>query len=98
MKVKCPFRLRSVAGGIGWKVIVKCELHNHKISKDLEGRDILGHLKDHKRQFMNHMMKYNMAPRYMVAALKDKNPENFISVTQVYKVDLHTMRAIEDHW
>ncbi|XP_050889947.1 uncharacterized protein LOC127095278 [Lathyrus oleraceus] len=27
-----------------------------------------------------------MAPRYIVAALKDKNPENLISVTQVYKV------------
>lgn len=31
------------------------------------------------------MMKYNMAQRYIVAALKDKDPENFTNVTQVYK-------------
>lgn len=57
MKVKCPFRLRSVLSGDGWKVIVRCGLHNHQLSKDLDGHDILDHLKDHERQFANDMTK-----------------------------------------
>lgn len=34
---------------------------------------------------MNDMTKYNMAPIYIVAALKDRDPENLTSVTHVYK-------------
>lgn len=86
MKVKCPFRLRYVSSDRGWKVVVRCGLHNHKLSKDLDDHDILGRLKDHERLFMNEMTKYNMVPRYIVASLKDKDPENLTSVTQVYKV------------
>lgn len=85
MKVKCPFRLRYVANGSGWKIMVRCGLHNHKLSKNLDDHDILGLLKDHERQFVNDMTKYNMTPKYIVVALKDKDPENFTSVTQVYK-------------
>lgn len=47
MKVKCPFRLRYVPSGNGWKWMVRYGLHNHKLSKDLEGHGILGRLKDH---------------------------------------------------
>lgn len=86
MKVKCPFRLRSVPSGSGWKVMVRCGLHNHKVSKDLEGHGILDRLKDHERQFLNNMTKYNMAPRYIVVALKGRVLENLTSVIQVYKV------------
>ncbi|XP_050888713.1 uncharacterized protein LOC127093856 [Lathyrus oleraceus] len=85
MNVKCPFRLRSVTCGGTWKVIVRRELHSHKIYKNLEGHDILDRLKDHERQFMNDMTKYNTTQRYIVAALKDKGPENLTSVTPVYK-------------
>ncbi|KAI5421169.1 hypothetical protein KIW84_044859 [Lathyrus oleraceus] len=63
MKVKCTFRPRSVASGSGWKVMVRCKLHNHKLSKDLEGHDILSCLKDYERQFVNDMTKCNMTPR-----------------------------------
>ncbi|XP_050910015.1 uncharacterized protein LOC127123879 [Lathyrus oleraceus] len=86
MKVKCPFRLRSALSGTGWKVMVRCGLHNHKLSENLDGHDILGRLKVHERQFINDMTKYNMASRYIVPALKNKYPENLTSVTQVYKV------------
>ncbi|XP_050902860.1 uncharacterized protein LOC127115324 [Lathyrus oleraceus] len=84
-RVKCPFRLRSLSNGSGWKVVVRCELQNHKPSKDLEGHDILGRLKDHERRYVNDMIKYNMSPRYIVATLKDKDPGNLTSVIQVYK-------------
>ncbi|CAI8612974.1 unnamed protein product [Vicia faba] len=85
MKVRCPFRLRSVPSGIGWKVMVRCGMHNHRLDKDLEGHDILDRLKDHERKFVNDMTKYNMAPRYIIYALKDKDPENLTSITQVYR-------------
>lgn len=83
MKVKCPFMLRYVSGGIGWKVIFRGELHNHKRSKDLEYHDILSRLKDHKRQFVNDMTKYNMILRYIVATLKNKDSENLTGVNLI---------------
>ena len=49
MKVKCPFRPRSVPSGSGWKVIVRCGLQNHKLYKDLEIHDILDRLKVYER-------------------------------------------------
>ncbi|XP_058774347.1 uncharacterized protein LOC131648622 [Vicia villosa] len=74
MKVKCQFRLRYIPSGPSWKV-----------DNDLEGHNILGRLKDHERKFVNDMTKYNMAPRYIIVALKDKDPENLMSISQVYK-------------
>src|ERR1051325_6890648 len=74
MKVKCPFRLRSVPSGDGWKVMVRCGMHNHKLDKELVGHDILGRLKEEERKIVNDMTKYNMAPRYIASALKDKDP------------------------
>ncbi|XP_058784314.1 uncharacterized protein LOC131659092 [Vicia villosa] len=85
MKVKRPFRLRSIPSGSGWKVMVRCEMHNHRVENDLEGHNILGRLKDHERKFVNDTMKYNRAPRYIIYSLKDKDPENLTSITQVYK-------------
>ena len=85
MKVKCSFRLRSVLSGDGWKVMVRCGMHNHKLDKELVGHDILGRLKEEERKFVNDMTKYNMALWYIIYALKDKHPENFTSITQIYK-------------
>ncbi|XP_050914644.1 uncharacterized protein LOC127129523 [Lathyrus oleraceus] len=85
MKVKCPFRLRSASSGSSWKIMVRYGFQNHKLFKDLDGHDILDHLKVHERQFVNDMTKYNMTLQYIASALKDKDPENLTSVTQVYK-------------
>lgn len=52
--------LRHVPSDNGWKVMVRCEFHNHKLAKDLYGYDILIHLKDVERQFMKDMTKYNI--------------------------------------
>ncbi|XP_050895603.1 uncharacterized protein LOC127102248 [Lathyrus oleraceus] len=85
MKVKCPFRLRSTPSGSGWKVMVRFGFHNHKLSEDLDDHDILDRLKVHERQFVNDVTKYNMVLRYIIYVLKDKDPRNLTSVTQVYK-------------
>lgn len=76
--------LRFVQSGSGWKVTVRCGFHNHMLAKDLNGNAILDHLKDHERKFVNDMTKYNMAPRYIVVDLKDRDIKNLTSVTQVY--------------
>ncbi|XP_058739140.1 uncharacterized protein LOC131611031 [Vicia villosa] len=85
LRLRCPFRLRSAPSGIGWKVVVKCGMHNHRLDKDMLGHDILGRLKDDERKFVNDMTKYNMARRYIAPALKDKDPENLTSITHIYK-------------
>ncbi|XP_058726382.1 protein FAR1-RELATED SEQUENCE 5-like [Vicia villosa] len=84
-KVKCSFRLRSIPSGSDWKVVVRCGMHNHRVENDLEGHNILGRLKGHEREFVNDVTKYHMAPRYIIAALKDKDLENLTTIIQVYK-------------
>lgn len=84
-KVKCPFMLRIVSNGISWKVTIRCGIHNHELANGLVGHNILGHLKSHEIHFMNEMKKYNMAPRFIVVTLKDRNHNNMTSTTQVYK-------------
>ena len=66
--------------------MVRCGMHNHKLDKELVGHKILGRLKEEERKFVNDMTKYNMAPRYIIYALKDKDPDNLTSITQIYKV------------
>lgn len=75
-KFKCPFILRYVPCVSGWKVVVRCGIHNNELAEDLEGRDILGHMKPKERLYMNGMTKYHMSPRYIVASLKDRDPNN----------------------
>lgn len=45
----------------------------------------MGCLKVHERNFVNDVTKYNMALQNIIVVLKDKDPENLTSVTQVYK-------------
>ncbi|XP_058726885.1 uncharacterized protein LOC131598283 [Vicia villosa] len=85
IRLNCLFRLRSALSGIGWKVVVRCRMHNHRLDKDMLGHDMLGRLKDDERKVVNDMTKYNMTPRYIASALKDKDPKNLTSITQVYK-------------
>ncbi|XP_058742340.1 protein FAR1-RELATED SEQUENCE 5-like [Vicia villosa] len=61
------------------------DAQSYKLDKDLVGHDILGRLKDDERKFVNDMTEYNMTPRYVVSALKDKDPKNLTSITQIYR-------------
>lgn len=51
--------------GSSWKVTIRCGFHNYQLSKGLDGHDILGRLKGQGKNFLNDMMKYNLAPRYI---------------------------------
>lgn len=64
--------------------MVRHELHNDKHTKDLDGHDILGHLKDDERQFLSDITKYNMAPRSISTALKERDPETLSIVFVQY--------------
>ncbi|XP_058733588.1 uncharacterized protein LOC131605222 [Vicia villosa] len=70
MRIKCPFRLRSVPSGASWKVMVRYAMHTYRLYGGLEGHDILGRLKDDEKKFVNDMTKYNMAPRYWIPLLE----------------------------
>ena len=49
--------LRFMLSERGWKVTVRCEFHNHILANDLDGHDVLGHLKDQEINFVNDMTK-----------------------------------------
>jgi len=85
MKVQCSFMLRFVSSGSGLKVKVRLGFQNHEIAMDLDGHDILGCLKHNEGHFLNDITKYNMVARYIVVALKDRDPKNLTNVTQAYK-------------
>ena len=59
------------------------KFHNHILAKDLDGHDVLGCLKDNERKFVNVNTRYNIVPRYIIAALKDRDPVT--SVTLMYE-------------
>lgn len=74
--------------------MVRCGFHNHKLSEELDDHDILDNLKVHERKFVNNMTKYNMAPLYIISALKNKiSPV----LPKCIKLELYTMRAREVH-
>lgn len=77
--------LRFVPSDSGWKVAVRCDIQNHELPKDLEGHDILCHLKLEERLFVNDMTKYYMLSRYIVCTLKDGDHDNLTSIVQIYK-------------
>lgn len=52
---------------------------------DLVGRYILDRLKPHEIQFLNEITKYNLAPRYIVVSLEDRDRDNLMSITHIYK-------------
>lgn len=43
-------------------------------------------LKHDVRLFVNDMTKDNITPKYIIVALKDRDPENLMSIIQVYKI------------
>lgn len=46
--------------GKGWNIMVRCDIHNHDLDKDLIGHDILDHLKPDERLIVNEMTEHYM--------------------------------------
>ncbi|KAI5414621.1 hypothetical protein KIW84_040197 [Lathyrus oleraceus] len=86
-KCGCPFKIRSTLAkdGSGWKIDVKCGLHNHGLPDRLEGHSFIGRLTTDEKQHVADLAKRHVALRNILLSLQDKFPENVTRITQVYK-------------
>ncbi|KAI5419548.1 hypothetical protein KIW84_043637 [Lathyrus oleraceus] len=86
-KCGCPFKIRSTPAkdGSGWKIDVKCGLHNHGLPDRLEGHSFIGRLTTDEKQHVTDLTKRHVPPRHILLSLQDRDPENVTRITQVYK-------------
>ncbi|KAI5400764.1 hypothetical protein KIW84_065573 [Lathyrus oleraceus] len=86
-KYGCPFKIRSTPAkdGFGWKIDVKCGLHNHGLPDRLEGHSFIGRLTTDEKQHVADLTKRHVPPRHILLSLQDRDPENVTQITQVYK-------------
>ncbi|KAI5406653.1 hypothetical protein KIW84_053115 [Lathyrus oleraceus] len=86
-KCGCPFKIRSTPAkdGSGWKIDVKCGLHNHGLPDRLEGHSFIGRLTTDEKQHVADLAKRHVPPRHILFSLQDRYPENVTRITQVYK-------------
>ena len=83
----CPFKIRSTPSkdGLGWKVDVKCGVHNHGLPDRLEGHAFVGRLTSDEKQHVFDLTKRHVPPRHILTSLQERNPENITRITQIYK-------------
>ncbi|KAI5415151.1 hypothetical protein KIW84_040562 [Lathyrus oleraceus] len=86
-KCGCPFKIRSTLAkdGSGWKIDIKCGLHNHGLPDRLEGHSFIGRLTTDEKQHVADLTKRHVPPRHILLSLQDRDPENVTRITQVYK-------------
>lgn len=86
-KCGCPFKIKSTSAkdGSGWKVDVKCGIHNHGLPDRLEGHSIVGRLTTEEKQHVFDLTKRDVPPRHILISLQEKDPENVTRITQIYK-------------
>ncbi|KAI5430951.1 hypothetical protein KIW84_035191 [Lathyrus oleraceus] len=88
-KCGCPFKIRLTPAkdGSGWKIDVKCGLHNHGLPDRLEGHSFIGRLTTDKKQHVADLAKRHVTPRHILLSLQDNYPENVTRITQSRKKD-----------
>jgi alpha-glucosidase len=86
-KCGCPFKIRSTPAkdGSGWKIDVKCGLHNHGLPDRLEGHSFIGRLTTDEKQHVADLTKRHVPPRHILLSLQDRDPENVTRIMQIYK-------------
>ncbi|CAK8562225.1 unnamed protein product [Lathyrus sativus] len=72
-KCGCPFKIRSTPAkdGSGWKVDVKCEVHNHGLPDRLEGHFFVGRLTIDQKHHVVDLTKRHVPPRNVLLSLKE---------------------------
>ncbi|XP_058742460.1 uncharacterized protein LOC131614947 [Vicia villosa] len=83
----CPFKIRSTPtkDGSGWKVDVKCGVHNHGLQDRLEGHSFVDRLATDEKQHVADLTKRRVPPRHILISLQERDPENVTRITQIYK-------------
>ncbi|KAI5404175.1 hypothetical protein KIW84_051352 [Lathyrus oleraceus] len=89
-KCGCPFKIRPTPAkdGSGWKIDIKCGLHNHGLPDRLEGHSFIGRLTIDEKQHVADLAKRHVAPRNILLSLQDKFPENVTRITPMVRREL----------
>ncbi|WJX72087.1 hypothetical protein P8452_56003 [Trifolium repens] len=85
-KCQCPFRLRGYLHVTDhkWYMTVVNDTHNHELDKGLEGHLIVGRLKRNEKETMDELTRNLVAPKNILATLKERDPENKTNQRQLY--------------
>ncbi|XP_058742218.1 PKS-NRPS hybrid synthetase cheA-like [Vicia villosa] len=83
----CPFKIRSTSSkdGSGWKIDVKCGVHNHGLPDRFEGHAFVSRLNTDDKQHIVDLTKRHVPPRHILLSLQERDPENVTRITQIYK-------------
>ncbi|XP_058780839.1 uncharacterized protein LOC131654932 [Vicia villosa] len=83
----CPFKIRSTPSkdGSGWKIDVKCGVHNHGLPDRFEGHAFVSRLNTDDKQHIVDLSKRHVPPRHILLSLQERDPENVTRITQIYK-------------
>ncbi|XP_057452061.1 uncharacterized protein LOC130743857 [Lotus japonicus] len=77
----------AISGGKGdrmWRLKVMDGKHNHEPAKSLVGHPYVGRLTEEEKGLVGTMTSTWTPPRQILAALKENNPGNLTTITQVY--------------
>jgi hypothetical protein len=78
-KCKCSFRLQGYfLASHEWSLSVVCGVHNHELSKNLEGHILAGCLKPEEKECVHELTKNLVSPRNILTTLKERNQESKI--------------------
>ncbi|XP_057424437.1 protein FAR1-RELATED SEQUENCE 5-like [Lotus japonicus] len=85
-KTDCKFNLkgRPTKGDRMWWLKVMDGKHNHEPAKSLVGHPYVGRLTEEEKGLVGTMTSTWTPPRQILAALKENNPSNLTTITQVY--------------
>ncbi|XP_058732804.1 uncharacterized protein LOC131604376 [Vicia villosa] len=83
----CPFKIRSKPSkdGSGWKIDVKCGVHNHDLPDRFEGHAFVSLLNTDDKQHIVDLIKCHVPPRHILLSMQERDPENVTRITQIYK-------------
>ncbi|XP_057444454.1 protein FAR1-RELATED SEQUENCE 5-like [Lotus japonicus] len=85
-KTDCKFNLkgRPAKGDRMWRLKVMDGKHNHEPAKSLVGHPYVGRLTEEEKGLVDTMTSTWTPPRQILATLKENNPGNLTTITQVY--------------
>ncbi|KAK2373976.1 protein FAR1-RELATED SEQUENCE [Trifolium repens] len=86
-KCNCPFKIRATPStdGSGWKVHVKCGVHNHGLTDQYAGHPRKARLTADESKRVEDLTKCKVAPRNIVLDLKRQNPDSVVDAKQIYR-------------
>ncbi|XP_058741442.1 uncharacterized protein LOC131613820 [Vicia villosa] len=83
----CPFKIRStpLKDASGWKIDVKCGVHNHGLPDRFEGHAFISRLNTNDKQHIVYLTKRHVPPIHTLLSLQERDPENVTQIMQIYK-------------